>query len=135
MMGWLSKLFGGKPTKLVRLEGDGDYECEVVGESHYQDALGCITGGKTEDGHELECEALLEREPHNRNDPNAITVRIDGKLVGYLPRHHAKAMTIIFNKHELAGAYADAVIVGGWSGRKGRKAEGHFGVRLDIPVR
>jgi hypothetical protein len=61
-------------------------------------------------------------------------VNIDGHLVGYLPRHHAKAMTAIFQKHQLAGAYAKALIVGGWIGRKGRRAEGHFGVRLDIPV-
>lgn len=133
-MGWLSRLFGGGPNTYTVLSGDGDYECEVVGESHYQEALARITGGKTADGHEFECIALLEPEPGNRNDPNAVTVTIEGELVGYLSRPHAKAMTIIFKRHNLAGAEASALIVGGWSGRGGRKAEGHFGVKLDIPV-
>ena len=133
-MGWLFDLFAAKPTKVVRLEGDGDFGCEVVGESHYQAALNIITGGKTADGHEFACEALLERERGNRKDPNAVAVSINGLRVGYLNRGHAATMTGIFTKHRLVGAYAGAIIVGGWQ-RQGRKnPEGHYGVRLDIPV-
>lgn len=133
-MGWISDLFGAKPTKLVRLEGDGEFECEVVGESHYQSALISITGGKTSDGHEFACEALLEREPENRKDRNAIAVSINGLRVGYLNRDHAATMTGIFKKHRLAGAYAGALIVGGWQRKARKNPEGSFGVRLDIPV-
>lgn len=133
-MGWLSEFFGSKPTKVVHLEGDGDFECEVVGESHYQDALAHITGGKTKDGHEFECIALLTPEPDNANDKNAVFVSIDGLKIGYLNRQHAKAMTAILRKHKLGGAQAAAMIVGGWTGRGGRKSDGHYGVKLDIPV-
>ena len=134
MYGWMSDLFDGKPTKIVRLEGDGDFECEVVGESHYQDALTQITGGKTREGHEFECTALLTPEPENPNDKHAVFVTIDGRKVGYLNRQHAKAMTVILRNHKLGGAEAAAVIVGGWTGRAGHKSDGHYGVRLDIPV-
>lgn len=134
-MGWLSGLFGKKPEGIVWLEGDGDYECEVVGESNYQPALAKLTGGKTEDGHEYECVASLVPEPTNKHDHNAIMVHIDGQLVGYLGRAHAATMADILKRKGLAGAQANAVIVGGWVGRKGRqKSEGHFGVKLDIPV-
>lgn len=133
-MGWLTDIFRGKRINIVRLEGDGDFECEVVGESHYQDALDRIVGGKTREGHEHECEAVLVRDLSNRNDPNAVAVQINGMTVGYLSRPHARAMASIFEKHRLAEARARALIVGGWSDRGGRKAEGHYGVKLDIPV-
>ena len=56
----------------------------VVGESQYQDALrqisraGCI------------CEATLVPEPENPFDVNAVVVKIDELVVGYLPRSHAR---------------------------------------------
>jgi len=134
-MGWLSNLFGAKPTRISEIQGDGEFDCEVVGESNYQDALSRITGGKTSDGHSFECTALLLAEPNNRHDPNAVVVQIQGETVGYLPRHHAKQIAAVFRKNNLAGAEAGAIVVGGWTGRGGRKAEGHFGVRLDIPVK
>jgi hypothetical protein len=134
-MGWLGRLFGRRrERRVVQLEGDGDFECEVVGESHYQQALGQLVGGKTSEGHEFACLALLEREPANRHDGNAVTVSIGGYKVGYLSRPHAAVMATVFKKHRLDAAQADAVIVGGWSRGKGRAPEGHFGVRLDIPV-
>lgn len=133
-MGWLSGLFGKKPNGIVWLEGDGDFECEVVGESNYQAALVKITGGKTKDGHELDCVADLVPEPTNRHDRNAIMVQINGHLVGYLCRPHAAALSDILSQKGIAGAQANAVIVGGWARRTSRNAEGHFGVKLDIPL-
>ena len=133
-MGWLSGLFGKKPEGIVWLEGDGDFECEVVGESNYQPALAKITGGKTEDGHEFKCVAALVLEPTNKHDRNAVMVQIDGYLVGYLSRPHAASLSDILTRKGLEGAQANAVIVGGWSRRTGRNVEGHFGVKLDIPV-
>lgn len=118
--------------RYARLEGDGDYELDIVGESHYQDALDTIAGGKTEDGHELECEAILERERNNPHDPNAVAVYIDDKKVGYLSRPHARRLSAILDKQKLDGGVAEAIIVGGW--RRANNDEGHYGVRLDIPV-
>lgn len=132
-MGFWSSLFGGKPRGIVFLEGEDEFECNVVGESHYQANIDQIVGGKTRDGHEHECMADLVPEPDNRHDPNAIAVEIDGLKVGYLSRPHAKVLTKILRSRRLAGAQAKAVIVGGWTGWKGAE-DGHYGVRLDIPV-
>lgn len=118
--------------RYVQLDGDGHYELEVVGESNYQPALAKIAGGKTEDGHELYCDALLKREPENPHDENAIAVLVKGHKVGYLSRPHARKLSAIFRQQRLEGGYAKAVIVGGWD--RGNGDEGHFGVRLDIPV-
>lgn len=131
-MGLFDWLTRKRSREFTTFEGDGSYELEVVGESNYQEALNRLAGGKTEDGHEIECIAMLIPEPDNRHDPNAVMVQIEGKLVGYLSRDVAQAMTMLFKKHNLAGAQADAIIVGGWSGRRGRKSDGHYGVRLDI---
>lgn len=134
-MGWLSRLFGVREKRFVQLEGSDDFECEVVGESNYQDALERIAGDKTEDGHEHECIALLTPEPTNPHDRNAVVVTIDDMVVGYLSRPHAQAMCQVFERNRLDGAYANAMIVGGWR-RVGRRSkdEGHYGVRLDIPI-
>eukprot|EP00873_Tetraselmis_striata_P031941 jgi/Tetstr1/452205/TSEL_039241.t1 len=75
------------------MDGDGSFEFDIVGESHYQDALDAICGGKCEEGHELECVALLRREPHNKHDPNAIDVMINGRKVDHLSRTDARAIS------------------------------------------
>ena len=64
----------------------------VAGESHYQEALREIAGSAASNREvAVDTEALLVPEPSNPHDPNAVMVRIDGKLVGYLPRDEAVA--------------------------------------------
>lgn len=113
------------------MDGDGSFEFDIVGESHYQDALDAICGGKCEEGHELECVALLRREPHNKHDPNAIAVMINGRKVGHLSRTDARAISQLLDRRGLKEFTADAMIVGGWTRRSG---DGHYGVKLDLPV-
>lgn len=56
----------------------------VVGESQYQDALlDILRTGRI-------CEATLIPEPDNKFDVNAIVVKIQSKVVGYIPRSHAR---------------------------------------------
>jgi hypothetical protein len=132
-MGWLARLFGRRDAGRVWvIEGDGDYECEAVGESHYQPALDQLAGGKTEEGHEIEALADLVPEPGNKHDRNAVMVRIDGLHVGYLSRDVAAAISHILKKHRYHSAQAEALIVGGWRTKRGQ--EGHYGVKLDIPI-
>jgi glycine cleavage system aminomethyltransferase T len=72
--GLLSRLFG-KPS-VRALEANlytGDETLEVVGESHYQDALWRIVGGHRRDPVRYETEAVLELEAGNRHDANAIS--------------------------------------------------------------
>lgn len=112
----------------------GTYDFEVVGESRYQDALFDIAGGKTNDGHRLKKTALLIRQDNNPHDSKAVAVTIDGEPVGYLDRESARSF-----RQKLKGQIPDdaaiavpAMLVGGWD--RGDGDEGHFGVRLDIPI-
>jgi hypothetical protein len=66
-------------------EMDGVGYLEVVGESHYQDALRLIA-----DKHGRICSARLVPEPDNAFDHNAVMVEIDGHTVGYLSRAEAR---------------------------------------------
>lgn len=113
----------------VEFDGDGDYETDVVGESHYQDALSEICGGKTEAGHERECQATLKPEPENPHDANAVGVWIEGRKVGHLARSMAVGFSDAMRKRGVAELTCGAVIVGGWARKSGT---GHFGVRLDL---
>ncbi|MGH3944088.1 MAG: HIRAN domain-containing protein [Pseudonocardiaceae bacterium] len=68
----------------------GSHDLEVVGESHYQDALWRVVGGRTTDRVRVEVQAALVAESDNVYDPNAISVWIDGMRVGYLSREDAE---------------------------------------------
>ena len=68
---------------------DDDCTVEVVGESHYQDALRAICGSSAWEDVLCETTAALVPEPTNPHDPNAIQVQVDGRLVGYLSRQDA----------------------------------------------
>jgi hypothetical protein len=67
----------------------GNDTLEVVGESHRQEELWRIVGGRQEDHVRFDVHAVLVPDPDNQFDPNAIEVRIDGTLVGYLSREDA----------------------------------------------
>lgn len=115
------------------LRGDGSYSVAVVGESHYQDALEAVCGGRTEDGADLEIEATLALEDKNRFDPNAVRVDINGAQVGYLDRYAAKSFRDMCGDGTLPAVAAfrcRAHITGGWD--RGDGDRGHFGVRLDV---
>jgi hypothetical protein len=94
----------------------GEEDLEVVGESHYQEALWAISGSRV--GQSVRCAvtALLVPEPQNAYDPNAIAVLIEGHLVGYLDRQTAGLYAA--GLHELMRVHAAhiglwGVIVGG----------------------
>jgi hypothetical protein len=139
----VSKLFGGArragqgPAPAVRqMEGDGDFETDVVGESHYQDALAEIAGPKTEAGVDLEVKAQLVPEPDNPTDPQAVAVYIEGRKVGHLARDLAAQWVAIQARRGETGQIVevDANITGGWRQalRGGGTSEGAFGVTLDL---
>jgi hypothetical protein len=111
----------------IQLRGADTFDFEIAGESHAQDALQYIAGGRNEDGVEHYCVATLVPDPFNRYDPQAISVKIDGRHVGFIP----KPMTAPLHRLMVGRtAEADAVIVGGW--HRGRGDSGHFGVKLDL---
>lgn len=116
------------------IDGLGFFECEVVGESRYQSALSDICGGKCRDGWELKKRALLALEDDNPHDPRAVRIDIDGRTVGYLSRRFAKGYRDRLELQKLppGNFTCPALIVGGWD--RGGGDEGHFGVKLDLPV-
>ncbi|WP_164887553.1 HIRAN domain-containing protein [Paenirhodobacter populi] len=118
--------------KIRKLEGDGSYDFDIVGESYYQDALAAIAGPKTEGGVEHVCTARLVPEPSNPHDPNAVAVHIGGRKVGHLSRLAAAHWVGMLSRTGSAGVTleADAMIIGGWKRPNGD--EGHYGVKLDI---
>lgn len=120
----------------LQRDGDGSYETEIVGESHYQDALRAIAGPEAPSGHQLEVRAQLIPEPSNPHDGNAVAVFINGQKVGYLARDLAAVWTalLIRRGHPSATMEVDALITGGWRRERadGSVSEGHYGVKLDL---
>ena len=70
---------------------DGAVDLAVVGESRYQDNLRRLVGDRAEHSHRVRVDAIaiLEAEPENPYDANAIAVTIDAMKVGYLSREDA----------------------------------------------
>lgn len=66
--------------------GHGDFDREVVGESHYQPALRKLKASQSKPFFR----AKLVPEDSNPYDNQAVRVDIDGQTVGYLPREDAR---------------------------------------------
>ena len=129
-MGLFSKK---KELPIVRIEGPRKFALDIVGESHYQTTLDRLAGGKIEDGHKLEMEALLFLENDNPYDNKAVAVGINGNIVGYLDRETARSyreQIAAAGQPKAAGIVA-ARIVGGWLREND---DGHYGVKLDLPI-
>lgn len=100
----------------------------IVGESHYQDALEAVAGGRNEAGTLRRLiTAVIEAEPSNRYDRRAIRVVVEGRIVGHIPRNE----TALF--HPLLQRVNPPCLVrgrltGGWD--RGPKDRGLIGVEL-----
>jgi hypothetical protein len=105
--------------------GDGKYRFEVVGASRYQEELEQIVGGRTEEGAEHYCGAILIPEPENQYDPNAVVIKISGSTVAYLRRAVAEQFKLLLSQRGYLAAGCGAVIVGGWD--RGPRDRGHLG--------
>lgn len=132
LFSWLTK--SKRQLPLIRIDGPGKYAVDIVGESHYQDELDHICGGKCADGFNKEVEAMLILDDKNPYDDQAVAVSIDGELVGHLSRGLARQYRTQLLELEVprANAIVQAKIVGGWIRDDGD--EGHFGVKLDLPT-
>lgn len=106
---------------------------EVAGESAYQGSLEIVAGGRNIDGANIpDHQALLVPEPSNPYDPNAVQVRIGGRLVGYLGREDAMAYRPVIDRVMSNGQYVAwrARLKGGWD--RGGNRRGSFGVMLAL---
>jgi len=127
-----SRLFGkAEKPRSVALAHTRGFTHEIVGEASYQTNLAKIAGRKTEHSAKHECLAILECDDNNPRDANAIAVKIDNRLVGYLPRNEAITYRDELRAIDAAMPTGEvrAQIVGGW---KNDEEEGHFGVKLNL---
>src|SRR5215210_8939953 len=116
-------------SRLPQLKGEGDFSFPIAGEGEFQSALERIVGGKREESCEKYVKARLVPEP-TEHDPNAVSIEIKGRKVGYLAAPIAPKYLEQMAAFGLSGpAQCKAVIVGGW--RRPGGDEGSFGVRLD----
>ena len=79
----------------------GDDVLEVHGESSFPDSFRALIGTaglKAEGGTERIVTGALVQEPHNEYDKNAIVVRAEGHVVGYVPRIEAAKLSKIIAK-------------------------------------
>lgn len=119
----------------VFIEGDGRYDLEVVGESHYQRHLNVLSGRYSKKGGDSELIAKLHYENTNPHDKKAIRVVINGGTVGYLSRKDARLFRKRIEKVGLEGLVisCNVEIVGGK--RVGLFKKTDFGVWLDLPIK
>jgi hypothetical protein len=87
-MGMFSEFFA--EVEDVFIEGDGQYDLEVVGESHYQRHLNVLSERYSKMGGDRELIAKLHYENTNPHDKKAIRAVINGGTVGYLSRKDAR---------------------------------------------
>ncbi|MGZ9812620.1 HIRAN domain-containing protein [Pseudoroseicyclus sp. H15] len=121
----------GTRRRVLRVRGDGHYLQEVVGESQYCASIRRAVGDPGGDGVDVRKTVTLEHQPHNAHDKNAVAVRLEGSIVGYLPRDDAAEWVEAQRAQALSAIQvtASARIRGGWE-RPGDD-HGHFGVRID----
>jgi hypothetical protein len=115
------------------IDGPGNFEIEVVGESHYQPAPKSICGRRTRDGAQKYVQATLLLEDQNAHDSQAVRIDVEGKTVGYLPRDTARSYRKRIREagHPRLVGHRRAVIRGVWD--RGPADRGYFGIWLDLP--
>lgn len=120
-MSILKRLFGTQtapgPDRGQRAEPDAAWYTvpsggyfEVAGTSHHYAELARVFPPRPSDDDPLkvEVDAVVERERDNPYDPNAVAVRIHGRLAGYIPREHAPAWAAFLDRLEAEGYRARA---------------------------
>jgi hypothetical protein len=106
--------------------------CEVVGESHYQDALTEAVGAPPTQWNEVMVTASLVCETNNRHDPMAVAVCVNGKRVGYLRAEYARVFHDRLKRRGIAGqtTHCGALIRGGGIASDGKQRM--YGIMLNI---
>jgi hypothetical protein len=110
----------------------GEFDFEIVGESHYQSEISRLAGNHGDHGANAEHVALLIPEDSNPHDSKAVAVAISGQTVGYLTREDARSFRRRLSQKGLKDQVTScqACIAGGGTRRNGERL--FYGVRLDI---
>jgi HIRAN domain len=120
---------GELPAAALTLAASGG-ALEVVGESHYRDAIEAATAGPRTEGIRTTMWATLVAEHDNPYDPHAVAVYLAGRQVGHLPREEAAAFWPLTDRISAAGRVAccRADIYGGWN--RSATDQGDYSVTL-----
>lgn len=120
------------PEDIYRWPNRGEFDFEIVGESHYQPALRQLAGEHGDESPDREYTAMLVPEHNNPHDGYAVRVVVEGMTVGYLPRDDARSFRRRLSAKNMAivPTCCAALIVGGFRLKNGLRA--HYGVKLDI---
>ena len=118
----------------VFIEGDGQFQLDVIASPDHQNYLKSLCGGYSLRGSKLQVVAKLHYDNCNPEDKNAIRVVINGGTVGYLSPEHAMLFRerIRITGQEGIIVSCNAQVVGGrkfWFFRKTG-----FSVRIDLPI-
>lgn len=130
-MGFLARLMGSERPTPVDVTVTGSERVSVVGESHYQAALGKACGAGESGDVDFDCTAELVPEPDNAYDPNAIMVCIDGDCIGYLSREDAVRFGPTVRAMIEAG---HPTLCSAWIGRQAGSGNPNMGVVVELPV-
>ena len=135
-MGIFDNLFGAKSENLdssAVVMGEEDYvesgyNFDVVGESFQRDHLvALLKKNKVIEVGEFATWAMLELEPTNDFDPNAVKVMVDGLQVGYVPKTFSGDVTRMMNNKGVTEFEVPALL--GWDNNNPMPA---IGVKLDM---
>ena len=135
-MGIFDNLFGSKSENLDLSAvdmGEDDYvgsgyNFDVVGESFQRDHLvALLKKNKVIEVGEFATSAMLELEPTNDFDPNAVKVMVDGLQVGYVPKTFSGDVTRMMNDKGVTEFEVPVLL--GWDNNNPMPA---IGVRLDM---
>jgi len=116
------------------ISGPGEFNIEVVGESHYSESFAKICGDSRDCQISMTVRAHLVLEDDNEHDDQAVLITIQGHKVGYLPRPTAREFrkaVVDGDLQDYSRFECDAHIRGKWEGKKSKEA--FFGVWLDRP--
>lgn len=135
-MGFFDNLFGSKSKNLDSSAVDmseedyveSGYNFDVVGESFQRDHLvALLKKNKVIEVGEFATSAMLELEPTNDFDPNAVKVMVDGLQVGYVPKTFSGDVTRMMNDKGVTEFEVPALL--GWDNNNPMPA---IGVKLDM---
>ena len=113
----------GWKSELTWLEWDPPCNW-IAGESRYPEAFAQLAGEPRDDGYLVPVEVLLEREPQNSFDENAIVASVAGLKVGYISRDVAAAVAPALDRAGAASIVVCGIIRGGYTPRP------NFGVHI-----
>jgi len=85
----------------------------IAGESHHRSELRKICGEPRSGGYLLPIDVWFVREADNRYDENAFRAEVDGRLVGYLPRHIAAQLAGVLDEAKCSRFVVCGIMRGG----------------------